>query len=317
MNIVLIPCYNRPEFLHACIEYIKRADGYEKNHYHFAVEHNADRGIQNVLTRAMDTFDHMSVSKQKQRISKGNQMNVMEGYKHVAQLMREIGSELIFNIEPDIFIAKGFFEYHRLANELCPDAFYVSACHNQNWTRKVPKYLDKVYYHSSFQSLGLSFKPEIVDEIAQHATLDYYRNPVQYLDKVKFPTSKRKGIHHEQAGLIHRIQEFSKNKGVYPCNPLAYHAGFYGVNRPGEKLTGSTNEKARQLMAMSAEEMNSRAKKYKDIKSIDLGQESPESLTLLDLPEEINIGGKAHKSEGYDESWAKRGIKVRSKPRRY
>ena len=314
MDVVLIPCYNRPEFLKVCLEHIKKANGADKLHYHFAVEYNADTDILKIV----DMFPYSkSVATRTERVSRGNQMNVVGGYKEALKISRQKASKLIFNIEPDIFIAKGFFDFHHKAHELVPNSFSVSACHNQNWTTKVPNYLDKVYLHSSFQSLGISFNMNVMKMITPHANELYYREPGRYLDVLKFPTSKRLGMHYEQAGLIHRIQEFSGLSSVYTTNPLAYHAGFYGVNRPGDILTGSTEEKAAQLMKMTQDEMNNRAKKYKDIKAIDLNQECPDSLSLFEFPPEIPIvDDHTQNPEGYDSAWLKRGIKVKSKPQK-
>ena len=312
MNIVLIPCYNRPEFLKVCLEHIKNANGADKLHYHFAVEHGAHPDIHPIIQSFNDSGFSITSNTRPVRTSKYNNENILFGYKEAFDLASRYNSNLIYQIEEDIFISKGFFDFHEEAHRICPDAFSVSTCHNQNWDRKVPRYINKVYYHDSFQSLGISFRKQVVENIITHCTPEFFKNPM-VLDQM-FPASKITGMHYDQDGLIHRIQEASGMQSVYACNPLSYHAGFYGINRAGKKLSGSTDQKAEEIRKMTAKEMNDRAQVYKDIRPCNLNQECvyPLSVFTFDF-KELEIDTTPPQILGYDPKWLKKGIKVRSK----
>lgn len=274
MDIVLIPCYNRPEFLEICLERITKAYDAHENVYVFALEFGYHKDIDGII----EAFPYAKkIYKRDRRLSKGNQYNVMQGYRESFEWAKVMKSNLIYNIEPDIWISKGFFQFHNKAHQ--NPCFSVSACHNQD-NKNAPEWSDDIYKFKSFQSLGVSFKLSVVEEIQKHAVLEYYQNPVHYLDG-KFPQSTRKGKHYEQAGLINRIREFSEvDHSIFPCRPLAYHAGFYGINRAAKKIEGTTKEKAAILRKMTADEMNSRAVKYKDIKPCDLDAECPKDMKM-------------------------------------
>jgi hypothetical protein len=100
---------------------------------------------------------------------------------------------------------------------------------------------------------------------------------------------------------------------VYACNPLSYHAGFYGLNRKGKSLTGSLNEQAEQIKNMAEDEMNARADLYKDIRQCNLNQKCVLPLSVYGPPEDLPIDVTPPQVAGYDPVWLKRGIKVRSK----
>jgi hypothetical protein len=53
----------------------------------------------------------------------------------------------------------------------------------------------------------------------------------------------------EQASLLRRIQEVCDQPIAYPATPRAFHAGFYGRNRPGG-IAGALKERVRRLDTM-------------------------------------------------------------------
>lgn len=197
----------------------------------------------------------------------GNSYNVLSGVKDCLKL----GGDLIHVIEDDIMISLGYFAYHEAAHEAAPEAFAVSACRNQNLTGEAP---GTAYRHPSYQSLGVSFRPDIAELAVAHDGAAYYGEMVKYCRQV-FPASQIPPGHAEQDGLFNRIREQARASTVYPAQPRAFHAGFYGYNRTGMKLTGSIVLRSAKILSMTSEEMNARATQMKDHEVIDLDENLP------------------------------------------
>ena len=98
------------------------------------------------------------------------------------------------------------------------------------------------------------------DFIASHVNMRLLGKPKRYLQH-HFPNSAVSISFVEQDGLIRRIQEKSQRPLAYPCVPRAYHAGFYGYNRPGG-VDGFLADKVRQLGSIiySADAMRTAAR---------------------------------------------------------
>lgn len=194
----------------------------------------------------------------------GNSYNVLSGIKDAAKL----GGDLIHVVEDDIMVSLGYFEFHEMAHRAAPDAFAVSACKNQNLKGPAPAV---AYRHPSYQSLGVSFRPDIAARIVEHEKPLYYGNMVEYCRRV-FPGSSIPAGHAEQDGLVNRLRESLGQTTVYAEKPRAFHAGFYGYNRSGSKLTGPIPYRSAKILSMTSDEMNAMAGLMKDHEVIDLDE---------------------------------------------
>lgn len=271
---VIIPAWRRPEFLHACLHRLSLAD---RPYLHYVV--SLDRGHTPEVSQVADWFrdslnsglHRVTTMRRIDHPHRGNSYNVLEAYRWVADKKYS----LIHLVEEDIFVGHDYFDYHNDAHQLNPEAFCVSAVRNQAWPPGIePPPDDTAFYqHGSYQSLGVSFRPEIVRRFLTHATSDYYRGPSTYLRRY-FPKSKIHGGHTEQDGLINRVREKADLISVYPHTPRAYHAGFFGYNRSGHwngpGADGSVEQRAAALLAMDAGQLNTRAVHYPDFTTVDL-----------------------------------------------
>jgi hypothetical protein len=88
----------------------------------------------------------------------------------------------------------------------------------------------------------------IAGMIAPHVNLDYLSRPKSYLRR-HFIASRVSLGYVEQASLVRRIQEICDRPIAYPATPRAFHAGFYGRNRPGG-IAGALEERVRRLDGM-------------------------------------------------------------------
>jgi hypothetical protein len=264
-NIVLIPCWRRDDFLAVTLDFIKEANGADKNHYVFLIDRNFHSSVVDV---AKNFPLDRSLRFSPQHRYHGNSYNVLEGYRYALQIAAEKQSQLVYLIEEDIWVGKDFFDFHERVQSQ-HDCFCLSAVRNQMHDTVYPAEPESVYHHFGYQSLGVSFKPRHLSTIVKHAGLDFYRHMLSYVRR-HFPKSRYGNAWCEQDGLINRIAETSPVQPLYPYVPRAYHAGFVGYNRQGKPLEGSLPDRINTLKTMTAEEMNDRALQYKDITKIPL-----------------------------------------------
>jgi hypothetical protein len=174
-------------------------------------------------------------------------------------------------VEEDILISRDYFDFHRRAHELVPDAFAVSACRNQKYLAGHDPAPDDsaLYAHGSYQSLGVSFRPIRLHAILPHLVRAYFTNPVQYCARI-FPASAINPNNAEQDGLLERLMEHAGLATVYAHAPRAYHAGFVGYHRKGSSPPGDIEQRARAILGMSAEQLNAHAHSYPDHTTVPL-----------------------------------------------
>lgn len=274
MDIVLIPCWRRDDFLSVTIDHILKANNND-HLYIFSLDRGFDISVLNVIKK----FPlNKVIRKTPNHKYNGNSYNVLEGYKYAIELSKQYQSNLIYMIEEDIWIGKDFFSFHETVQNNFK-SFCVSAVYNQNIDIQLENNPEYIYYHNAFQSLGLSWKIENLEKIVRYATDLYYKDMSFYL-KSTFPNSKYQHMWPEQDGLINRVIEQNNEKCIFPYVGRAYHAGFIGYNRPGKSLTGNLDERCEKLKNMTDQEMNERADIYKDIKSISLSGYNIKQFTL-------------------------------------
>lgn len=276
-QVVIVPAWQRPEFLRACLYRLSVAD---RPHIHYLI--SLDRGYTPGVAQVADNFrasitgglHRVTVLRRTRHPHRGNSYNVLEAYRRA----HAMAPSLIHLVEEDIFVGADYFEYHEDAHRMHPHAFCVSAVRNQAWPPGTEPPVDDtaVYAHTSYQSLGVSFRPDTVRQFLPHAKPAYYRDGGRYLRSV-FPHSSIPAGHSEQDGLINRVREQQGAATIYPWSPRAYHAGYFGYNRRGHwngpGADGSIDERADALLRMSAEQLNVRARHYPDFTTIDLDQQ--------------------------------------------
>lgn len=306
-NLILIPCWQRADFLAVTLDHICNAEGAADHLYVFLV----DRGYDPEVLTVIRAFPYTKMTRfMPEHPHHGNTANVMEGYALAERLAERNGSDLVYLLEEDIFIAQDFFRFHELAHRTCPEAFCVSACRDQNREHaeirehvgvqevavpeggavpeagtvqeaSVTEDADvtneasatneaAVLYRSHrYQSLGVSFKARELHYITRGAVDAYYSDPVEWCAG-EFPYSSLPRENAEQDGYIDRICEAYALDVLYPAVPRAYHAGYTGYHRPARDLTGSLHDRIAALHAMTESEMNERAQAHKDITACDL-----------------------------------------------
>jgi hypothetical protein len=161
--------------------------------------------------------------------------------------------------------------------------FAVSSCRNQQFATDPPPADDAVYEHGSYQSLGVSFRPERLEKIVPHAIPAYFMNPVGYCHR-RWPKSRIPAGNAEQDGLIHRIIEAEQGTTGYPFSPRAYHAGFVGYHRKGLTLQGTAGGRADRLLAMTSDDLNKAAHSFPDHVAVDLDAARAKIVRVTEWP---------------------------------
>jgi hypothetical protein len=289
--VVVIPCWNRADFLWACLHRLSIADGAADYRYLISIDRKHSVEVQNVAhdfrnlsqlsVRIIDPGDHPF---------HGNSFNVLHAYR----MATEMTAGLIHLIEEDIFVAKSYFRFAEAAHALVPDCFGVSACRDQNDNPPTvlvdsgdPDPESWVFERPTYQSLAVSFRSEVVRRFVQMVTPDYFASPVETLARW-FPNTRIPRGQAEQDGFIGRVLEDVVNGMgatgmIYPLVPRAAHYGFAGYNRSNGRhlVGGSIEDRGKRLLAMTADELNAQADpSYRDIRPIALDAAEADPLVL-------------------------------------
>jgi hypothetical protein len=247
-DVVLMPCWRRPEMLWHCLDNLVRADGIEELHVVFRPDYGYDPDNIAVIRsfadrlRSYEIRPALACPYRRTRLS----ANILLGYLYSASIARNH----VYLIEEDIMVGRDFFHWHHAVQSQRPDLFCSIAVRNHNRQVTLPDDPDGYYLSSGdYCSWGVCFRRRVItDLIVPHVNLPYLSKPKRYLRR-QFAQSQVGLGYVEQAGLIRRIQEMSGRKIAYPAAPRAFHGGFYGRNRPGG-VAGHLDERVQQLARM-------------------------------------------------------------------
>lgn len=246
-DIVMIPCWRRPEFLWHCLDNLAQAEGIEQLHVLFRADTGFDPAIREVIQEFAPKLASHEVNTPvpcPYRRTKQS-ANLLGGYLMAAAATRRY----VFMVEEDVMVARDFLRWHYAVQASQPRLFCSIAARNTN-RAVAPSDDPQIYYLTSgdYCSLGLCFERSIItDMIAPHVTRDYFANPGRYCHR-HFPDSRIGAGYVEQDGLIRRIQEHAGDAHLiaYPYRPRAYHGGFFGYHRRGA-LEGTLAERIRRV----------------------------------------------------------------------
>jgi hypothetical protein len=247
-DIVLVPCWQRPEMLWHCIDNLCKADGIEAAHVVFRPDSGFDIDNLAVIrehTARLASHEIQIAPACPYRRTKLS-ANILFGYMHAATRARRY----VYLVEEDIMVGRDFFRWHAAVHAQRPSLFCSIAVRNHNRRVDAPDDPDGFYLTGGdYCSWGVCFDRNVLRElVAPHVNLQYLSHPKRYLRR-HFCASKVGLGYVEQASLLRRIQEAGDLPIAYPATPRAFHAGFYGRNRPG-RVSGELHERVRRLQAM-------------------------------------------------------------------
>jgi glycosyltransferase involved in cell wall biosynthesis len=274
MDVVVIPVFNRPEFLKCTLDLIQKADLADTFMYLFSL----DFGYNPECKKVINDFPFKKVIIERHNNTHGiakQSYNVLSAYRDGCMF----SNNKVFLIEDDFFCNPDVFKWHLMVHEKEPNCFCSIATENNN-THFDTENNDEAYYHgldTDYQSWCVCWnKRVLVDLILKHANYQYFNNPIKYL-KQAFHQSWLSDNFCEQDGLIRRIRFQHKDMPViFPHKPRAFHAGFYSYHRNTEKkLTGTLEDRCSQIMSIVSNEETYKEfcqnhDYYNDSKAIDL-----------------------------------------------
>ena len=247
-DVVLIPCWRRPEFLWHCLRNLSLSEGIAGLQVIIRPDTGYDPENLEVAREFSDRLPHLQIAfpvpcpyrRAKQSA------NVLLGYLHAAASARQ----LVYLVEEDIMVARDFFTWHQAVHAAAGNLFCSIAVKNPNRKHELSGNPEGYYLsHGDYCSYGVCFDRNVLlQQVAPHVNLPYMRNPKRYL-RTRFPASRISLGFVEQDGLLRRIQEQLNQSIAYPCLPRAFDAGFYGYNRPGG-VAGSLASRVQQLDAI-------------------------------------------------------------------
>jgi hypothetical protein len=244
-DIVVLPCWRRPEFLWHCLDNLTRTDGFDQLHLLFRPDTGFSQENIEVIHSFADRLPSFQISLPDPcpfRRTKQS-ANLLLGYlRAAAEALR-----YVFLVEEDTMVARDFFRWHRAVHAAADPLYCSIASRNPNRVVTVPDDPQGYYLTSGdFCSGGVCFdKHRLQTLVAPHVNMAYFRRPKKYLRR-QFPGSAVGLGFVEQDGLLRRIQERAGMRIAYPCVARCYNAGFYGYNRPGG-LAGSVDDRVRRL----------------------------------------------------------------------
>jgi hypothetical protein len=249
-DVLVIPCWRRPEFLWHCLDNLRRAEGIADLHVLF----RPDRGYDAKIFRVIDEFGPQLGSYEIDvpppcPYRRGKQSaNVLGGYLRAAALSRRY----VFMVEEDVMVARDFLRWHYAVHAAQPQLFCSIATRNTN--RAVPQNSDpEAYYVTTMDycSLGVCFERSVIERrIAPHVRREYFEDPGTYCQR-QFGGSRVGAGFVDQNGLIRRIQEEqgARRPIAYPYRPRAFHAGVFSYRRRGA-LNGGLPQRIREVGAI-------------------------------------------------------------------
>jgi hypothetical protein len=228
-----------------CIDNLCKADGIGSMHVVFRADSGYDPDIIGVIrsfAARLPSHEIQAAPSCPYRRTKLS-ANILLGYLQAAARAHRY----VYMVEEDIMVGRDFFRWHQAVQARNEQLFCSIAVRNHNRCVELPEDPQGYYLSSGdYCSWGVCFDRTVIGAlIAPHVNLDYLSGPKRYLRR-HFPTSQVGLGYVEQASLLRRIQERCGQPIAYPAVPRAFHAGFYGRNRPGG-VPGALHERVQRL----------------------------------------------------------------------
>jgi hypothetical protein len=250
-DVVIVPCWRRPEMLWHCLDNLTRAEGIDQVHVVFRPDSGASAENIDVVRMYSDRLPSFSFEippPSPYRRSKQS-ANLLLGYLSALARARRF----VYLIEDDIMVARDFLRWSSAVHMASASPLFCSVgVRNHNR----PAFVGddpSCYYVSAadFNPWALCFRREVLlDLVAPHVNVRYFARPKQYIRR-HFPNSRVEVAYCEQDGLLRRIQEAQPSGTLpiaYPLRPRAFHAGFYGYHRASSAApTGTLSQRIDRL----------------------------------------------------------------------
>jgi hypothetical protein len=209
----------------------------------FLVEHGADDKTKELVKNY--PFPAKYVIREKKF---GLTINILEGMKAAFNMT----DDFVLHLEDDILLYEDYFKYMHVLMDLCDNKYSVLS----GYIREDGENVNEVNKHNHYAAWApIISKHFFTKYVLPCAHIDYYKNPAAYvialnsLYKKHWENRKYKytdSMHYEQAGLINRLVDVAViEEDLYLYAPKInrqQHIGYFGKNRPGAAIPGSSFE---------------------------------------------------------------------------
>jgi len=208
-DVVVLPTFDRPEFLWLCLDHIAACAEHKELdiRVHVDAHHHHQPPMSDIL-EVLEHFPqlHTSLHVRRTHDYAGNSYNLLMGYKDAY----ESGSTLVFLIEDDVMVKSNFFTWHRLVQAERWPVVSIGA----------PRPA-----HGVYASIGVCFSRSLLSLLLPHCQHAYFSDMREYCQR-EFGKSP---FDCEQDGLIARV--LMGNTVIWADEPVCQHVGWYGYHR--------------------------------------------------------------------------------------
>lgn len=259
-DIVIVPTYFRPEYLQLCLEYLTKAEGIESKqiwimHDHHEYDERTHAIEEQWNQEIIGEWRHyrgldIQFKRGLKHSTHGNSRNVLEAYKAAFNT----GANMIYLIEDDVFVTPDFFRWHEAVQ--ADGDYFCSVGYNCKfkWPATFTPVSESDAYYTAhyYGSYGVGWKRQNLELIIPHAKNEYYTDMDNYV-KNYLPGTRLGDRYTEQDGLIERVMLKQHRPVAFPVQSRAFHMGFYGYHRKGQRPNGFLGDKLKGLRKMVAD----------------------------------------------------------------
>lgn len=258
-DIVIVPTYDRPEYLSLCLEKLFQARGIENKDIWVCKDNHADVGqnaeivfqISQVVREAQEVCPARSMHfmHRAYHSTYGNSLNVLEAFRSAY----EHDARYVFLVEDDVLVLPDYFEWHEAVQERWHPFVSCAGRVNRslNFAMNGPEVIDEscrdsnacVASANAYGSWAACFKRENLSFVGLWS--DHYN--------MFCPGN-------EQDICIQSLMHQQKGFSVWPYVSRAFHMGWYSYHRTaGQKFNGTLEEKIAALSAAISDPVKIRA----------------------------------------------------------
>lgn len=244
-DVVIVPCYERPEYTFLCLQYLSRARGIHDKDVWICQDQHKDTGplivgaMLEVRDRADCYFIRLRYQLHARHDTYGNSQNLVDSLRDAY----DTGAERVFLVEDDIIVAPDIFEWHEEVLEhseafvSCATALNKSA----HFPINGPQVMNETYQDPNaylkvcgpYSSHAVAFKRKylkgLLDSLIIHKPFEWESGK-------------------EQDIYIQKLSKATDRTSAWPYVPRAYNVGWrsYHINT-GVKFNGTLEEKTNAL----------------------------------------------------------------------
>lgn len=279
-DVVIVPTFDRPEFLWLCLENIAAADGWQDSVILVCEDIHADKPksftVEIEMLATIRYFEKVFGQNFRYRhmtphTTYGNSLNLLRAF----QESECCGYELICVVEDDVLVTKDFFLWNQRLFDLPLKPWVVCA----GRLNRSLNFESNGRYAMDESIRDVMMCKSVVGAYNSWATCFPRSSVTSFLKEITCDTDFKPGV--EQDMLIQDYMRKHKLSSAWPYVPRAFHVGWYSYHRNGGIIPQGTLEQ-RVSVLRSIVMKQSKLREIAGIQDVDAFQEH-EAATALYL----------------------------------